>query len=290
MDFKGLSDPVIIHNTAEKKPSIFQKLKPPTTDFFESKKLLGGVITVLLLFAVGLGVYITQRPTQFAPKASEDKAEISLKPSTQTVGSGQNFQSDIFLDTKGLTVSAAQVKITFNPASLQLISVSPGNTWSTYLSQPENTSGSTSFTLISNPGKKTAANLATLTFKAIASASATPVKIEFDQSYTQAAAIESGNSNVASGYPGSEITISATGASPSPSASPGNRVTPGSKGDGNSDGFVDYQDLSILFTKWSPATDITGSLQLDFNNDKRINSLDYSELSQLLVSMGVVKK
>lgn len=289
MDFKGLSDPVIIHNTAEKKPGIFQRLKPPTTDFFKSGKVLGGVLTVLLLFAVGLGVYITQRPTRLTPRANLTTAEISIKPSSQTVGVNQNFQSDIFLDTKGLTVTAAQVKITFDPASLQLISVNPGNTWSTYLSEPANSSGSTSFTLASNPGKNTAASLATLTFKAIASASATPVKIEFDQNYTQAAAIESGNLNVASGYLSSDITISATTTSPSPSASPTNQITPGSKGDGNSDGFIDRQDLSILFSRWSPAKDVTTTLQLDFNNDKRLNSLDYSQLIQLLISLGVIR-
>jgi hypothetical protein len=290
MDFKGLSDPVVIHNDPAKKDGVFQKLRPPSTNFFKNKKFLGGVLTVLLLFAVGLGVYIAQKPTQLAPQASGGSVEISLKPSSQTVGLNQNFQSDIFLDTKELTVTATQVKITF-PANLQLISVTPGNTWPTYLSQPVNASGSTSFTLVSNTGQKAAANLATLTFKAVATTSGTPVKVEFDQSYTQAAALESGNSNIASGYSGSDITISTSvsSPSPSPSASPRNQVPIGSKGDGNSDGFVDFQDLSILFTKWSPASDTTVTL-LDFNDDKRINSIDYAKLNELLVNYGVVRR
>jgi hypothetical protein len=301
MDFKGLSDPVVIHNEPGQKTGIFQKLRPPSTDFFKNKKFLGGALTVMLLFAVGIGVYLSQKPTQLTPQANLTTAEISIKPSSQTVGLNQQFQSDVFIDTRGLTVTVAQVKITFDPAKLELVAVTPGPFLPTPVASPVNTANSTSFVLFSNPGKQGAGNIATLTFKAIAETSGTPIKVEFDPNTTQAAAVESGSTNVASGYLSSEITISATGSpspsdsvspstSPNASASPNNRVTPGAKGDGNSDGFIDAQDLSILFSNWSPAVDITTFLQLDFNDDKRINSIDRAHLTQLLVDLGVLHR
>lgn len=61
MDFKALSDPIVLVGEGEKKPS-----------FFTSKKFLGGTLTVFLLFAVGVGVYLSQQPTELEPKANEE--------------------------------------------------------------------------------------------------------------------------------------------------------------------------------------------------------------------------
>src|SRR3989344_67119 len=69
MDFKGISDPVVLTSDNLKKPSFFSKLRPPSTDFFKNKKILGGLLTVFLLFAVGIGVYLSQKPTQLTPRA-----------------------------------------------------------------------------------------------------------------------------------------------------------------------------------------------------------------------------
>ncbi len=314
MDFKGLSDPVVIFNKPEKKPGIFQRIKPPTTDLFKNKaslmlrnkKFLGGALTILLLFAVGLGVYLSQKPTQLTPQANEGKAEISIKPPTQTVALNQEFTSDVFIDTKDLTVSGVDTKIVFDPEKLQLLEVTLGEFIPNFLSQPQNSASSTTFTIADMTGRKGTGVMARLKFRALSLTGDTPAKVEFDQSLTEVAATESAGENAASGFFSSEITILATvSASPSPtasssalpssspssspSASPNNNVTPGAQGDANSDGLVDYQDLSIFFSKWSPAADIAAFFNLDFNNDKRINSLDYSLFKQLLVNFGVIR-
>lgn len=349
MDFKGISDPVVIVSEKSKRPGLFSKIRPPLTNF-KINKVLGGALTVLLLFAVGVGVYLAQKPTQLKPQAAQGNAEISIKPETQSVSLNQEFQSDVFLDTKDLEVTAIQVKITFDSNTIQLIEVTPGDFLTTVLTTPQNTANSTFFAIGQNPGKKGSGKLATIRFKATNLTTASPTKIQFDQQLTQGTSLQTDDDNSIGSYLDSNITItsaaspsplaSATAspspspsyqpgfcsssadcpngyycpprgsvppgiavdvlctpiASPSPSpsskpkGSPNNRVTLGSKGDGNSDGVIEYADLSILFTKWSPAIDITSGFQVDFNDDKRINSFDSLKMNEMLYNLGVVRK
>lgn len=84
MDFKGISDPVVIMSEKPKRTGLFSKLRPPLTNF-KTGTILGGTLTVLLLFAVGIGVYLSQKPTQLQPQAktpeSPQKNEVSATPS-----------------------------------------------------------------------------------------------------------------------------------------------------------------------------------------------------------------
>ena len=85
-----------------------------------------------------------------------------------------------------------------------------------------------------------------------------------------------------------EVSRSCNAPSQSPSSSPS--PSPQAKGDGNKDGFIDLGDLSMMYTKWSPAIDITSNFELDFNDDKRINSIDREELRQLLLANGTIRQ
>ncbi len=76
MDFKSLSDPVVIVGDNENKPSFLSKIRPPKTD---PKKFMGAGLTVLLLFAVGIGVYVAQRPTNIVPRADEVQPSSDLR-------------------------------------------------------------------------------------------------------------------------------------------------------------------------------------------------------------------
>lgn len=335
MDFKGISDPVVIVSEKPKRAGLFNKIRPPLTNF-KISKVMGGTLTVLLLFAVGVGVYLAQKPTQLKPQASEANAEISLKPQALTVAPNQEFPASVFLDSKDLSITAIQTKVIFDQSKLQLLEVGLNDYLTTVLTQPQNTANSTFFAVGSNEGKKGSGIIATMRFKAIGTPSNTPTIIQFDQQLTQGAALETNDLNALSIYSASHITIAQI-ASPSASASPvscqnndqcptgyycqgtggacttgpigqetcinfgecqpnstkpspNNHVTPGSKGDGNSDGIIDYADLSILFSKWSPAVDITSNFQVDFNDDKRINSFDSLKMNDLLYSLGVIKR
>ncbi len=104
MDFKGLSDPVVFHNEPQKKPGFFSKLRPPSTNFINKvgvairdKNFLVGGLTVLMLFAIGIGVFVSQKPTQLAPQASStlDNGLISHWKFDETSG-------DTAVDSKGI--------------------------------------------------------------------------------------------------------------------------------------------------------------------------------------------
>lgn len=387
MDFRGLSDPVVITNKQAPRSNIFQRIKPPSTNFFKNKKFLGGALTVLLLFAVGIGVFISQKPTQLKPQAESSGAEISIQPPSSTVSLNEEFTQDIFINSPDdLSISAVKAKIDF-PSSLQLTDVTIGDFLPIFLVPPQTGTSSVTLVMGSLQPKKGTGVLAKLKFKVISNLTQ-PVNINFDTSQTQAAAIETGDINQAIGLQGSQVSLQGNntspssspvssknpqssptpclnsllgcsdsspepsptteacpsapicqagttlitgdsqtsncpvyvciGSSPSPSPSPSKAPSPSpspskgasptpclnsltgcgsptpsasqSKGDGNNDGKVDLQDLSIMFSKWSPAVNITSYFQLDFNDDSRINSLDYGSMRALLLQLGIIRQ
>ncbi len=329
MDFKALSDPVVLVGDSGNKRGFFSKIRPPRTPFFNGK-FLGGAVTVLLLFAVGIGVFLSQKPTQLTPQASNGAGELSLKPQTLTVSQNQEFQIDVFLDTKDIAVTALQVKVLFDQTKFELLNTTQTDFFSTILSAPQNTPTSTFFAAGSDPGEKGAGNVATLRFKAIGAPDTTPAKIQISRDFTEAVSNESGDFNAVSAFNDADITISDTASpsasslsSPSPSpliksascyddsgCSPGEycqfvqqtcpegmgcaAVTSGyclsksGKGDANNDGNIDLQDLSIMYSGWSPAINTASGQQLDFNNDNKINSFDNLQMNLVLQKLKVI--
>lgn len=158
MDFKALSDPVVLVGDDNNKPGFLSRIRPPETGFLKNKKILGGTLTVFLLFAVGVGVYLAQKPTQLQPKADEvltDPSQVNLLNSTASAILNPDIQS---------------------------------------------------------------------------------------------------------------------------------------KGDGNQDGAVDLQDLSILLSNWNSTPESTSSMEIDFNSDGRINSIDNLQMDQLLRQQGITSE
>jgi hypothetical protein len=80
--------------------------------------------------------------------------------------------------------------------------------------------------------------------------------------------------------------------SPSPSA--GASASPNCatlKGDGNADCVVNLTDLSIMLSNFSATNPVPAGKQLlDFNNDNRINTFDFSSMADKLFQLGVIKR
>ncbi len=80
--------------------------------------------------------------------------------------------------------------------------------------------------------------------------------------------------------------------SPSPSA--GASASPNCatlKGDGNADCVVNLTDLSIMLSNFSATNPVPAGKQLlDFNNDNRINTFDFSRMADKLFELGVIKR
>src|SRR4051812_15784833 len=86
------------------------------------KKVGAVILTVFLISALVLGVYISRKPTQLAPKADTAGINLSLKPETTNTSLNQEFQMDVFLDTAqtNLPLVGAEVKIDYDAQSLEL--------------------------------------------------------------------------------------------------------------------------------------------------------------------------
>lgn len=458
MEFKPLSNPVVITDGgSQSKQPLWQNLTNPFRKLPSNFKKIGAVVlTALLISALALGVYLSKKPTQFTPRADNPTVTLSLKPETLNVAVNQEFQVDVFIDPgqTGFGLTGAQVKINYDGQMLELKNVALTDFMPTPLQSPKNTQGSTEFTVASIVPKSESGVIATLTFKALSSASSTQVTfdngqvlitaldhpgyvtatltpsvitfgqsssspsptpnaspetsftlkgpeipgpvppvaqfkvqvltrsdienanlwnatISFPKDLIEAVSIDKTGSFISSwssesldnttgqiqlvggvpnpGYktdssnalmatlifkakspgtanitfdPQSGIYSNLSNAnilkvkrdisviissevlqspppsqSPSPSPSPSPSVSPSpspsgitGKGDGDNDGKVDLRDLSILFSKWSPAKDITSHFKLDFNNDLRINTIDFSEMNRLLLSLGIIRQ
>ena len=459
MDFKSLSDPVVIVGEKNSKPSFFKRIREPFSKFSPKfKKTLAVTLTVFMVFALSVGVYLSRQPTQLTPQASTDGVDLSLKPDNIVTNIDQEFQVDVFVDTgqTDLKLAAVQAKINYDSAKLELKNVQLKDFLPTVLIQPQNTAGSTKFVVGISPSdtpKGGSGTIATLTFKVIQSATS-PISISFEPGQTLVAADgrtdnvagdlnpasvnigdmvqqspspvpsptlnpnpetsftlegpnavtagqefsvkiytrtdvdaanlwvtditfpedtlevvgidktgsvvdswatehfdnqlgeitlvggiptpglktnkqnsllstiifkgkangtanisltnnsqiyrNSDNVNILQNKRNTSVTISgaanaspspSASASPSPSPSPSSSASiPAGKGDGDNNGTVDRRDLSILYSHWSPAQDITSSFQLDFNDDRRINTFDLTQMANLLFSLGVIRR
>ncbi|MBI2593521.1 hypothetical protein HYW44_02675 [Candidatus Daviesbacteria bacterium] len=317
MDFKALSDPVVLFSE-NKKPG-----------FFKNKKILGGLLTVFLLFAVGLGVYISGKPTQFFPQAGDERSELLIQPQTLTASLNEEVTSDLYINTNGKIVSKVELSISYDPVKLKLLSALPGTFLdeTTEVTPVEKAAGTIKMRLQKKLFKEASGSgiLASLKFRVIASSSS-QTTISFVEKSTKVTVKDGDDKDKIKSFKPQTITLnpapsspspspsgsSQASPSPSPSSSPSSSPSPASsgspspspssspstspspspspsstqtqKGDGNNDGKIDLQDLSILYSKWSPAIDITSHFQLDFNNDRRINSFDLSQMNALLTS------
>lgn len=396
MDFKGLSDPVVLYKHPEKKPSFFGKIRPPSTNFmnkvgmvFRNQSFLVGALTVLLLFAIGIGVYVSQKPTQLVPHADtpvcsnliangDFEQPVISQPATNNsweiygallpipglgtpAGTTTNIpgwdprapgaiiqielQKNLFgtaakgsqyaeIDQPGKvtvtqsvpTVEGGQYEIKFSYSSRPGFSepqklgvywngLQVGTVVGTSQGSGLNWQVKT-FTVTGINGNSK------LGFGALAESAVDKGNLVDDVSVTSISACASPSpSPIPSPSPSispSPSPSSLACASPpvcpagqtlfqgdppdgfcpvfqcvpvSPSPSPSSSPSPsGPKGDGNRDGNIDLSDLSILYTKWSTAIDITSNFELDFDDNKRINSLDHTMMRQKLIELGVIKE
>ena len=225
MDFKDLSNPLPVSDSIGK-PSVMQNLRSPFSKFSPgSKKPIAIALTIFIIFALILGVYLLRKPTQLAPQASGSGVGISLRPGAITVGNvNEEFNVDVFVDTgtSGLQISAVQAKVNYNPAVLELKNVALKDYLPVTLKQPLNTSGSTSFAVGSTVGqpKTGSGTVATITFKTLVSSATDPnlqpTQITFETTGTGIAAVNQ-TASVANDFTPAVITFGPHG---SPTSSP----------------------------------------------------------------------
>lgn len=136
-------------------------------------------------------------------------------------------------------------------------------------------------------------------------ASPSPVSCQSDSQCSTGYYCQS-TSGVCQDMPGGQCTIAGqclpNSSKPSPSIAPEVSPSPSAgasaspncatlKGDGNADCTVNLTDLSIMLSNFSATNPVPAGKQLlDFNNDNRINTFDFSSMADKLFQLGVIKR
>lgn len=193
MDEFSKHDPVVVIKSDARKPSFLKRLKAPFSKFSSpNKKIASAILTLLLIFGVGAGVYIGQRPTQFRPQATDAGVNLSLQPSTVQTNADEQFVVDVVADTQSNKMSAAHVRITYDPESVVLVNTALDSYLPVVLQQatsPSQANGVVEFVVGSqadSPPQGTG-KIATVTFRALKNSGSTQINI--DQQTTQVAVV-----------------------------------------------------------------------------------------------------
>lgn len=182
-------------------------------------------------------------------------ATMGLNPVHPLVNVNQTFPVTINIDTAGEPIDGADVaSLHFNPASLQVVSITPGTLMpNTVANSFDNTLGKVQFSQVTAGGTSFTGTgvLATINFKALTSGSSN-ITIDFTLGATN-------DSNLAA--VGVDRLGSVTNAT----------VGVLYLGDINKDGIVNSLDWSLMNAKW-----FTNDANADLNKDGIVNSLDWS--------------
>src|SRR3989344_2150429 len=207
---------------ADKKP-VFKKLMRQSGKVYAwiRQYPLITLNSILLLAVIGLGVWYYSSTKGTLPQIAQvshqaGSVNLKLEPATVTVAVNTETTINMTINTTTAKVSAAAVELAYNPAKLQVTSVTAGDFLTIVLVQSTIANGKINFTLAAPPdsgGKQGSGTLATIKVKPLTTGSST---LTFTGN-TQVAVIGSNTNELKSA---ADATISTPGASPSPSPTP----------------------------------------------------------------------
>ena len=236
------------------------------------------------------------RPAYFSIEASAS-ATVNQTFTATLIGHSDEEAANLF-----------SAKINFPANLVEVESINTNDTFVTSWAEKfyDNTTGQISLVGgIPNPGYKSEATesgeMAIITFKAKAPGNALIDLTDQSQIFSN-----STNQNILDSMTDDNVMIDCGAAAncvnPSPIASPSPSVSPSPvaspsvncatlKGDGNGDCTVNLTDLSIMLSNFSAVNPVPNGKQLlDFNDDNRINSVDFSRMADKLFQLGVVRR
>src|ERR1035437_5922889 len=93
--------------------------------FFKRKNVIISLVsTIFVLSALVIGViYIRQR--QGILPAGASGVQLQLVPTKTTINKGDEFDVDIYIDTKGMSVTGSDLEVKYDPTELTAESIQP---------------------------------------------------------------------------------------------------------------------------------------------------------------------
>ena len=91
---------------------------------FNLKKVLTVVFSILLILTLVVGVILVRQRQN--TKVGAQGVNLSLTPTTNTVNVGDSYTVDVYIDSKGYSITGADLKINFDSSVSQLTSIQVG--------------------------------------------------------------------------------------------------------------------------------------------------------------------
>ncbi len=183
------------------------------------------IVLIFLGISVFLGVYLLQQRTNVAEKAAPATA-MYITPGSQSKSPGSTFTFSVDIDTSTNSVTGVDARLTFNPAVMQITSLTQGagatNLNQTITNTYDNTAGTISYAIFTLDGTKAihGSNIEVLKVNAqVASgAAAGSYNIAFDPA-TAASASQEGQNVLVSKSQG-VLIVAAAGNNPTATPTP----------------------------------------------------------------------
>ncbi len=276
-----------------------------------------GVIQFLVLFILIAGliaaVYLVQKTQIFKPKASVSApitptTSFALFTQKNTYNVGDVVAVSLFVHSDIAAANLFNAKINFDKNLLTVDHIDYSGTFiSNWVEQySDNSTGTISLVGgVPNPGYQTSVGsqglMAVIYFKALDASNATIAFADTSTIYSNAYNVNilgSKESLVLSILSNQGIVVSSPTPSPIsklivtvtayPTVTPYPTASPvANLGDGNGDGKIDLQDMSVLLSIFNNLKGYKASL--DLNADGVINSFDFSLMRNLLVKNGIIR-
>jgi hypothetical protein len=187
------------------------------------KNIVVVLVVMVMLAGVGAGVYLMQQSTEFREKAAP-ATTMSFSTQTSSPEIGQVFNVHSVINTAENQVAGVQLNISFTPGMLELVEVTPADSFFEELGQLtpkiDNELGTLELVMWTMPNTSPSqgtATVATLSFKALKAGTAT---VSYDDS-SLVGAIQEDDKNVLVGT--TPLTLNILG----PSATPTATLVPG---------------------------------------------------------------
>lgn len=99
------------------------------------------IFIILMLISIFVGLYLVSRSQDIRNKAFTSAASLSVVAPVGTTKVGQTTAVSLVLNTAGLHVSAAQMRLNYDPKKLRFESIAATGPLSVVLSQPKTVPG-----------------------------------------------------------------------------------------------------------------------------------------------------
>ena len=158
----------------------------------EKNKLLSSLLVIVFFVLIVGGIYYYSSNSAKPAEKTREDVVLTLEPSTTTVKAGDTFTVNVNMDTKTETVSATELHINYEAATLQGVSFTKGTFLPVELTKASIGAGKASIILGSEPTtpQKGTGTVATLKFKAKSVGS---TLVQFDPATKVAALGETAN-------------------------------------------------------------------------------------------------